>query len=203
MSTPKKLRLAVLASGNGSNFEAIVRAIQSGDLLAEVVCLFCNVPHAKVLERAQAARVPTVVLDHRPFADREEYTDAMLKALLPFKADLVVLAGYMRILPGSFLRVFSNRVINIHPSLLPEFPGLHAIEKAWKAGAPQTGVTVHIVDEGVDTGPILAQESIELHKGETLESLENRVHQIEHRLLPRVLNDIAWGRMTLPARPSC
>ncbi len=185
-SSPTK-RVAVLASGSGSNFEALVRRARE-ERWPVAFTLICDRPRAPVIRRANRLGVPAVVLPARRYPSRERYNEDLLVTLRELEPlDLVVLAGYMKILPPSIVRAFSGRMVNIHPSLLPRYPGLHAIRRALEAGETRTGVTVHWVDEGVDTGPIIAQVEVPIDPGDTLETLEARVHAAEHRLYPEVI----------------
>lgn len=184
------MRLAVFASGTGSNFVAIQKAIENGDLEGTITCLICDCPGALVVERAEAFGIETLVLSPKRFNSKADYEAAILDFLLEKEVQLIVLAGYMRLIGPTLLKPFASRILNIHPSLLPAFPGLHAIEKAYEAHVKETGVTIHFVDEGMDTGPILAQETIELHPNETLDSLESKIHAIEHRLYPMTIQKV-------------
>jgi phosphoribosylglycinamide formyltransferase-1 len=143
-----------------------------------------------VVERAEAFGIETLVLSPKHFNSKADYEAAILDFLLEKEVQLIVLAGYMRLIGPTLLKPFASRILNIHPSLLPAFPGLHAIEKAYDARVKETGVTIHFVDEGMDTGPILAQETIELHPDETLDSLESKIHAIEHRLYPLTIQKV-------------
>jgi phosphoribosylglycinamide formyltransferase-1 len=184
------MRIAVLASGTGSNLQALIDQVHGQDGI-EIVRVVSDKPGARALERAAAAGIPTTVLPLSDFADRAA-RDATIAAQLSADAvDLVVLAGYMAILSPDFIEAFAGRIINVHPSLLPAFPGLDAIGQAIAAGATETGVTVHHVDEGIDTGPAIAQESLAILPGETAEALARRIHEIEHRLLPAVVLNLS------------
>jgi phosphoribosylglycinamide formyltransferase-1 len=184
------MRLAVFASGTGSNFVAIQKAIENGDLEGTITCLICDRPGALVVERAEALGIETLVLSPKRFNSKADYEAAILNFLLEKEVQLIVLAGYMRLIGPTLLKPFASRIMNIHPSLLPAFPGLHAIEKAYEAHVKETGVTIHFVDEGMDTGPILAQEAIELLPDETLDNLESKIHAIEHRLYPVTIQKV-------------
>ncbi|MBI4897088.1 MAG: phosphoribosylglycinamide formyltransferase [Actinobacteria bacterium] len=194
------MRIAVLASGNGSNLQAIIDAIGEGALTGVVLALvLSDKPGCRALERAVEAGVATGVFEllTTPTSGvRAERDRAMIERLRAEQIDLVVLAGYMQILSAEFVQAFAGRLINVHPSLLPRFPGLDAIGQALDAGVAETGVTVHYVDEGVDTGPVIAQESLPIEPGDTADTLAERVHAIEHRLLPSVIVEIAAGRLT-------
>lgn len=195
MNFHPKRRLAVLISGNGSNLQAVLNACSAGQLPAEVVVVVSNRPEAFGLERARQAGVPAVVKPKLPGQSRQEY-DAELAALVqPYQPDLVILAGWMRILTAAFLDVFSGRVINIHPALPGMFPGTHAIERAldaYHAGEiRETGVMVHYVpDEGIDCGPVIAHRSVPILAGDTIETLTDRVHQTEHKLLVEAIASV-------------
>jgi phosphoribosylaminoimidazolecarboxamide formyltransferase/IMP cyclohydrolase len=192
--TPK-LTLGVLISGNGSNLQAILDACADGSLDARVSVVISNRRHAKGLERARAAGVRAVTLDARHYPDSEAFNRALLGELEHHQVDYVVMAGYMRLLGSHVLDAFPQRVLNLHPALLPAFPGAHAIRDAFEAGVTQTGVTVHIANESFDEGPVIAQESVPVLPDDTLETLEERVHSVEHRLYPQVLQWIAEGRV--------
>lgn len=190
------MRVAVLASGEGSNLQAILDGVHDRHGV-RVVAVLSDKPAARALERAAASGVPTRVFPLDEFAgDRAARDRAMADHLREVGVDLVVLAGYMAILSEQFTAAFFGRMINVHPSLLPKYPGLRAIEQALAAGDSQTGVTVHYVDEGVDTGPVIAQEMLGIAPGESLESLSERIHAIEHALLPEVIAQLAaeWAR---------
>ncbi|PZR07036.1 MAG: phosphoribosylglycinamide formyltransferase [Archangium gephyra] len=194
------MRVAVLASGSGSNFQALVDAINVAGSAARVELLVCNVPGAKVIERAQQAGVEVVVIDHKTFTSRDDFDRAVAAAINERKIELVALAGYMRLVTPTFLAAFPGRVINIHPALLPSFPGLHAVRQAIEKGVRVTGVTVHFVDEGTDTGPIIAQAAVPVFATDDEASLATRVHAEEHKLYPRVVQAIARGQVTLEGR---
>ena len=155
MSALRKLRLGVLASGSGSNLQAIIDRCADGSIAAEIVLVLSNVPGAGALVRAEKAGIATTVIDHRTFAERADFDRAVVAALQAASVDLVVLAGFMRLITTPFIAAFPDRIINIHPALLPAFPGLHVQKKALEAGARFSGCTVHFVDGGVDTGPML------------------------------------------------
>jgi phosphoribosylglycinamide formyltransferase-1 len=190
---PGVLRVSVLASGEGSNLQAILDVVHKKHGV-EVVCVASDKPGARALERASDVGVPTAIFPIDQFADRRARDIAIASHLKDMRTDLVVLAGYMAILSQEFIGAFFGRIINVHPSLLPKFPGLHAIEQAVEAGENHTGVTVHYVDEGVDTGDVIAQEMIGITPGESIAALTERIHAIEHALLPEVIAQIAAGR---------
>lgn len=184
------MRVAILASGNGSNFEALAHQFQAGLLPGELAFVFSDHHDAYVLERAQRLNVRAFSFEVKEFENKAAYEKALLQLLQEQEIDLIVLAGYMRIIGKTLLSHYSNRILNIHPSLLPSFPGLHGIKDAYEYGVKVTGVTVHLVDDGVDTGPIIAQEPVMILPEDTLESLEEKIHQTEHRLYPKVLRDV-------------
>ncbi len=190
MNRQRVYKLIVFASGNGSNFEAIVRHIRDENLPLKVTYLLTDNPEAYALERAERLGIPSEILDYKSFDNRDEYNRALLKFLKSLDFDLIVLAGYMRILPPFIVREFWRKIINIHPSLLPAFPGLHAIEKAYKYGVKVTGVTVHYVDEGVDTGPIIMQECVKIEDDDTLETLEEKIHKVEHEIYIKAIKKV-------------
>jgi len=183
------LQLAILASGRGTNAKAILEAIQRGDLDAEVVCLISNKADASALQIASDFGIPAISVPHEGLS-REAHEAKLLKALQPFKIDYLVLAGYMRLMTPQFLKSFTNRVINIHPSLLPAFAGTHGYEDAYHYGVKVSGVTVHFVDEGMDTGPIIAQETFPRLESDTLETFKARGLALEHALYPKVLQSL-------------
>ncbi len=179
-------RLAILLSGRGSNFVAIHEAIRRGDLRAGICCVISNVPEAAGLTRARELGLNALCIPSRG-VDRLEYDGQLIAALQPLNPALVCLAGFMRILTPAFLRVFPRRVMNIHPALLPSFPGLHAQRQALEHGVKISGCTIHLVDEGVDTGPILMQRAVEVLEGDTEETLSARILVQEHDLYWRAI----------------
>lgn len=174
-------RIAVLLSGRGSNFLAIHEAIKRGDLLAEICCVVSNVPGAPGLKRAEALGLRTLCLPSKGI-ERSSYDRMLVEAIRGFDPALVCLAGFMRILTPEFLKAYPGRVLNMHPALLPAFPGLHAQRQALRYGVMITGCTVHLADEGVDTGPILLQRAVEVRKDDTEESLSARILEQEHQV---------------------
>lgn len=196
-----KVPIGVLASGRGSNFVALAEA-QRNDRLApaEIATMICNKPGAAVLDRARELGVEPVLLPHRDSPSREDYDRALVDALKSRGVEIVVLAGFMRLLTPVFLNAFPNRVINLHPALLPSFPGTDGIGDALRYGVKVTGVTVHFVDGGVDTGPIILQEALPIVEDDTEETLAARIHAVEHRLLPRAVQLVAAGRTRLEGR---
>ncbi len=193
VATP--LSLGVLVSGNGSNLQAILDAIGAGRLDARVKIVISNRAEAHALERAARAGVPARAIPHKGYASREEFDRALVAALREAGAEWIVLAGFMRILTREFLDAFPGKIINIHPALLPAFPGVNAIQQALDYGVKVTGCTVHFADPGVDGGKIIAQSAFTVEPGDTHDSLAERMHAAEHRLLVQVLGEIAGGRV--------
>lgn len=174
------MRLAVLLSGRGSNFQAIHEAIQRGELDAEIVCVISNRPDAGGIARAKEYGYATHVLDHKQFASRAAHEEAVLKVLEEARPDYIVLAGYMRLLSASFVERWPNRILNIHPSLLPAFPGVDAQSQALRHGVKVSGCTVHFVDENLDAGPIIVQRAVPVLDDDTVETLSARILEQEH-----------------------
>jgi phosphoribosylglycinamide formyltransferase-1 len=191
-------RLCVLASGNGTNLQAILDTVHGREGV-EVVGVGSDMPAARALERARAAGVETAVFSRDEHPDREARDAAMGDWVEGLGADLVVLAGYMQLLSGAFVARFRNRIVNIHPALLPSFPGLDAIGQALDAGVEVTGVTVHFVDEGVDTGPVIVQREVAVPADRDRERLEAAVHAVEHELYPEAIRMIARGAVRIDA----
>jgi phosphoribosylglycinamide formyltransferase-1 len=202
------IRLGVLASGGGTNLKAILDACASRRISAEVAVVLSNVPGAGALERARAAGVATEVLPSKGVADREGYDLRLVEALRAHRVDLVCLAGYMRLVTPAFLRAFGPtpatrgcpRVVNVHPGLLPSFPGLHAQRQCVEYGARFAGCTVHFVDEGTDTGPVIVQAVVPVVPGDTEEALAQRILEQEHRLYPQAIEWFAQGRLSVEGR---
>lgn len=196
------LRVAVLVSGEGSNLQALIDSVHA-EGSARIVGVASNRPQARGLERARDAGIEAAAFPAADYSDRVDRDDALAAWLEERDVGLIVLAGFMEVLSEAFVRRFSGRMINVHPSLLPAFPGIAAIEQALEAGARVIGVTVHFVDEGVDTGPIILQEAFDVvpyHRD--IQAVETRVHEIEHRLLPEAVRLIAAGRVRMdPAEP--
>lgn len=192
----KPIRLGVLLSGTGTNFQAILEAIDAGRLDAKVCAVISNVASAGGLDRAKARDIPAIVIDHRRYGNRKDFDAAVVEVLVGHGVDYVVLAGFMRVLTSELLDAFPMRVVNIHPALLPAFPGLNAQSQAFSYGVKLAGCTVHFVDAGTDTGPIIAQAVVPVLNGDDDERLRQRILAAEHRLLPTVLQWIAEGRVT-------
>jgi phosphoribosylglycinamide formyltransferase 1 len=179
-----QISLGVLASGSGSNFEAIAQAIEAKTLNAQVQVVIYNNPGAKVVERAKRWHIPAILLDHRTFPSREALDTAIIEVLKAHQVDWVIMAGWMRVVTSVLIEAFPQHILNIHPSLLPSFPGTHAIEQAFNAGVKITGCTVHHVELTVDSGPIIAQAAVPILPGDSVEQLQARIQIQEHRLYP-------------------
>jgi len=193
-----KKRVAILISGRGSNMTALIEAASAQDYPAEIALVVSNRPQAAGLDRARSFGIPTAVIDHTQFGgDRAAFEQALDQALRDHKIDLVCLAGFMRLLTPWFVQRWSERMLNIHPSLLPHFKGLDTHRRALEAGAERHGATVHFVVAEMDAGPIVAQESIAVHADDTEETLAARVLELEHRIYPRALRAVAQGRTTI------
>jgi len=181
------MKVAILASGKGSNFEALVKAVKKQKIKVKVKLLICDKEKAFVRKRAKKLKIPQKFVNPNDFKSRALFDKELVKILHKERIELILLAGYMRILLPHFVKNFKNKIINIHPSLLPAFRGTRSIERAYKRGCKKTGVTVHFVDEKVDHGQIILQESLEIKKGESLKRLEERIHKLEHKLYPKAL----------------
>ena len=192
-----KLRLAVLGSESGSNMQSILDAINAGTLDAEIVCVLADVEDAFILERARRAGIPAQYLSCAPFKPKLEEWIRVIKS---YGADTIVLAGFMRIVKAGLLNAFPNRVLNIHPALLPSFPGLHSWKQALDYGAKVAGCTVHFVDAGTDSGPIIVQRPVPVLEGDTPETLHARIQEQEHLAFPEALRLLAAGRLSVSGR---
>jgi phosphoribosylglycinamide formyltransferase-1 len=192
-------RVGVLISGRGSNLQALIEAARSGTLGGEIAVVVSNVEEAPGLDRARRAGIPAVFRDHRG-RHREDY-DRDLEAILnEHHVDLVCLAGYMRLLSAGFIRAFAGRVVNVHPSLLPAFPGLDAQRQAWSHGVKVSGATVHLVDEALDNGPIILQEAVRVEDSDTPEALAARILEAEHRIYPKAVRLLLEDRCRIDDR---
>lgn len=202
MNREGKFRLGVLGSGKGSNFVAVAGACARGEIPAEVAVVLSDVAEAGILARAKEQGIPAQFIAPGKFRTKldEEAEANYIAALRAARVDLVVLGGFMRILKGDFLKAFPGRVINIHPSLLPSFPGLEAWKQALDYGVKHTGVTVHFVDQGVDTGAIIAQRTVPVLDTDTAETLHARIQQTEHELYPVAIRQLSEGRIEVRGR---
>jgi len=197
---PERLRVGVLASGRGSNFDALAKAVEGGQVPALVVVLVSDRSDAPALDLARARRVEALVIDPKSYPSREAHEKAVIAALDERAVGLVCLAGYMRILGATFVRHFEGRLLNIHPSLLPAFPGLHAQRQALEHGVKVAGATVHFVDEGTDTGPIVLQAAVPVLREDTEGTLSRRILVEEHRIYPEAVRLFAQGRLIAEGR---
>ncbi|WP_151736694.1 phosphoribosylglycinamide formyltransferase [Paenibacillus tengchongensis] len=197
----RSTRIAVFASGQGSNFSALIEAQRQGRLgQGRIELLVSDRPEAPVAQRAEEAGIAPLLLRPKDFASREEYEARIVAELQRREIGLVVLAGYMRLITPVLLTPYTGRIINVHPSLLPAFAGKDAIGQALDYGVKLTGVTVHFVDGGMDTGPVIAQRAVAVEPGDTAESLAARIHRVEHELYPEVVRAFAEGRVELQGR---
>ena len=194
------LKIGVLASGSGTNLQAIMESIEEGRIRAKIACVLSNNSAAFALERAIRHGIPSLHIDHRIFAGREAYDAALVKALREYGVKLVVLAGFMRIITPVLLEAFPSAVMNIHPALLPAFPGLHAQRQAIDYGVKVSGCSVHFVDAGTDTGPIIIQSTVPVLEDDSESSLSARILIEEHRIYPEAIRLFAEGRLKVKGR---
>lgn len=187
MNMERRANVAVFASGAGSNFDAIMN---SPDRNFDVVRLVCDKPKAHVIGKAASFGIQTIVFDTKDYEDKVAYETEILEQLKRARVEWIVLAGYMRVVGQTILDAYEGKIINIHPSLLPSFPGIDAVGQALEAGVKVSGVSIHYVDEGIDTGEIIAQEAVTVFPHDTKESLQRRIQQVEHKLYPRILNKL-------------
>ena len=202
IAVSNSFRLGVLGSGKGSNFAAIADACAAGKIPAEIAVVLSDVESAGILSHARERKIPAQFIPPGKFRTKleEEAEHAFVEALRVAQVDLIVLAGFMRVLKGEFLRVFEGRIVNVHPSLLPSFPGLEAWKQALDHGVKVTGCTVHFVDAGVDAGPIISQQTVPVLDNDTAESLHARIHAAEHELYPKSVAAIARGEVSVVGR---
>jgi phosphoribosylglycinamide formyltransferase 1 len=192
-----KTRLAVFVSGSGSNLQAIIDA---NIPTVEIALVFSNNPNAYAIERIKKYGISSLVIDHRGYSSREDYEREILRSIGPYNIDLIVLAGFMRILSPYFVSRFKNRIMNIHPALLPAFAGINSVKQALEYGVKYTGCTVHFVDEGVDTGPIILQSVIPILENDTEDSLLERIHDEEHRIYTEAIRLFSEGKLKIKGR---
>ena len=193
----KKLSLAVLLSGNGTNFQAIIDSIEKGQLKAAIKIVISNNKDAFGLQRAKKHNIKNLCIDHRDFEDRESYDLRLMETLEQESVDYIVLAGFMRILGPNFIRNFPKKIINIHPSLLPKYPGLNTHKKVLENKDKEHGVTVHLVDEGLDSGPIIGYAKVKVDVKEKENDLINKIHKIEHFIYPEILTELQEGKISI------
>ncbi|MBT2638676.1 MULTISPECIES: phosphoribosylglycinamide formyltransferase [unclassified Bacillus (in: firmicutes)] len=186
-------KIAVFASGSGSNFQAIAVAAQAGTLKADISLLVCDKPGAFAIDRAEMLGIPAFVISPKSYPSKAAYEAEILQKLAGLEIEMIVLAGYMRLIGPTLLEAYEGKIVNIHPSLLPAFPGKDAIGQALAAGVEKTGVTIHYVDEGMDTGPAIASATVKIAPGETRETLQKKIQRIEHSLFPEVLEQLLNG----------
>ena len=180
-------RLALFGSGRGSNGEAIYKAIEAGHIEGEIVLIISDRPNVGIVEKGYTWQIPVYIIDPTVYAQKEEWAQAMLDVLASYAVDGVLLAGYMRVLPPTFVQAYRGNILNIHPSLLPAFTGLQAQKQALLKGVTYTGCTVHFVDEGMDTGPIIAQAVVPVYEDDTVDTLSKRILHEEHRIYPEAV----------------
>jgi phosphoribosylglycinamide formyltransferase-1 len=192
-----KKRIVVLISGSGSNLQAIIDAAEKNQLAGDIVAVFSNKADAFGLERAAAHNIPAIALSHKEFATRELYDIALVEKIQQFQPDLVVLAGFMRILTPYFVQTFNEKLLNIHPSLLPKYQGLHTHQRVLDAGDKEHGVSVHFVTEELDGGPVILQAKIPVFDGDNADDLASRIHEQEHRIYPLVVKWFCEDRLMM------
>jgi len=191
------IKIAVLASGRGTNLQAIIDAIKTGQINGEIKIVISDNPEAYALIRAKANQIATKIVYYKQYKSKVEYEQEILQNLKRFSIDLIVLAGYMRLLSPTFIREYRHRIINIHPALLPAFPGLHAQKQAIEYGVKISGCTVHFVDEGIDTGSIILQKAVEVKQSDNEETLSNKILKYEHQLLPKAIQLFAQNKIQI------
>lgn len=194
------INIAVFCSGNGSNFQAIVDSVKRGEIQAKINLMVCDNPGAYALERARKEGIKSVLIERKKFRTREDFEAEIIRNLEREDIELICLAGFMRLVSPSFVQRYRNRILNIHPALLPSFKGTHGIKDALDYGVKVTGVTVHFVDEKTDHGPIILQQALEIKDDDTEESLALRIHEIEHKLYPRAVKLFVEGRLKIEGR---
>lgn len=194
------MNIAVFASGRGSNFSAIARAVKKGKIKANLALLVCDNPKAGVISKAKRAGAKVALIKREDYATKADFEARIIRELEENKIELIALAGFMRILGQELVKKYSGRMINIHPALLPAFKGAHAIKDAFDFGAKATGVTVHFVDDLMDHGPIILQAPVKIEEDDTPESLEAKIHKIEHKVYPEAINLFVAGRLKIDGR---
>ncbi len=200
MEIKKRKRIAVFASGNGSNLQAILNYSKKNDINGDVVMVFSNNPEAFALKRAQKAKVNSYCVNQKKFILREDFDKEILKIVKKENIDLICLAGYMLLLSSNFINEYKNRIINIHPSLLPSFKGMHGIKDAYDYGVKITGVTVHFVDDKLDNGPIIMQKPVRIFDNESVEDFEKRIHKVEHIIYPKSVECFCKDKLIIKGR---
>lgn len=195
-----KINIVVLISGRGSNLQAIINAIEAGSIDAKIACIISNVPTAFGLERAKQQGISSAVVNNKDFKEKAEYEKELLTIIDSHKPDLICLAGYMRIVGADIIKKYKGKIINIHPALLPSFPGLHGQKQALNYGVKVSGCTVHFVDEGCDTGPVILQKTVPVFDSDTEETLSARILEEEHKAYPEAIQLFAQGRLKIEGR---
>lgn len=194
------MNIAVFASGKGSNFAAIVKAAKQGKIPVNVSLLVCDNPRALVLQRADKFKIKAVLVERKEFVSKTDFEKKLVEHLKENNIELVVMAGFMRILSPFFISQYKDKILNIHPALLPTFKGAEAVKDAFNYGVKVTGVTVHFVDEQTDHGPIILQQPVAIDESDTLESLETKIHKVEHKLYPEAIRLFAQDRLKIKGR---
>ena len=194
------MTIAVFASGKGSNFDAIVRAVKRGACAVRIGLLVCDQPSAGVLKKAKRHKVPIALVRREDFSSKSDFEKKIIEECQSAGATLIVLAGFMRIVGADLISAYKDRIINIHPALLPSFKGAHGIRDAFEHGVKVTGVTVHFVDEAMDNGPVILQASVAVNEDDTLKTLEEKIHKIEHKIYPKAIALIAAGAVSIKGR---
>lgn len=194
------INIGVLVSGRGTNLQAIIKAIEEDKIEGEIIIVISDNPDAYALKIAEQYNIDTRCINFKEFKDKEDYDKEIIKIMEEKKIDLIVLAGYMRILSPYFIKMYKNKIINIHPALLPSFPGLHAQRQAVECGVKVSGCTIHFVDEGVDSGPIILQKAVEVKDDDTEESLAEKILKEEHRVYPQVIQLFCQDRLIIKSR---
>jgi len=196
----KKVDIGILVSGSGSNFQSIINQVENGVLDAVIKVVISNNPDAYALERAKKHNIPAVVINHNDFKDRERFDQKMIDVLKSYSVELVVMAGFMRLLTPLFIKTFPMKIMNIHPAILPSFQGIHAQERAFDYGVKFSGCTVHFADEGVDTGSIIIQSIVPVYDDDTADTLQERILKEEHRIFPQAIQLYAEGKLEIVGR---
>jgi phosphoribosylglycinamide formyltransferase-1 len=194
------MNIAVFASGRGTNFSAIIRAAKKGKIKACLALLVCDNPKAPAIAKARRAGIKVALVKREDFSSKKDFEAKIIELLRENSIDLIVLAGFMRLLSPELVREYKGKILNIHPALLPSFKGTHGIKDAFDYGVKVTGVTVHFVDEETDHGPVILQEPVKMREDDTLESLEARIHKIEHRLYPEAIGLFIEGKLKIEGR---
>jgi len=194
------MKFAVFVSGNGTNLQAIIDAVKAGDIKGEVGLVFSNKRKAHGLKRAEAAGIPTLVMEPKDYTNKQSFERDIVLHLRAHKIKFIVLAGYMLILSPFFIKKYPKKILNIHPSLLPSFKGKQGIKDAFTFGVKATGVTIHFVNEKMDNGPIIMQESLKILEKDTLETLEEKIHKLEHRIYPKAIQMYLDERLHVKGR---